>query len=112
MPILENIKTHNQMINRTRCLFYEVKDVFYKDLAEAQKADLAALIPNDLLNSATTGDERVRVMSEWLLKNAEAVAAILTTTPRSRRRKPRSDKGVPRKKTKPNELAKTHPVTA
>jgi hypothetical protein len=81
------------MITRTRCLFYECDGVFYKDLAEAQKADLMKLFPD---HWGTSTKEEV---SDWLLKNAEAVATILLTTPRSRRRKPRSDKGVPRKKT-------------
>lgn len=78
------------MINRTRCLFYEVKGVFYKDLAEAQKADLLSLLPPEI---GLTKDG----IADWLLANAEAVATILTTTPRSRIRKPRKDKGVPRK---------------
>jgi hypothetical protein len=78
------------MINRTRCLFYEVKGVFYKDLAEAQKADLKALMPSDW----QTPHENVL---DWMMANAEPIATILTTTPKSRIRKPRKDKGVPRK---------------
>ena len=80
------------MINRTHCLFYEVNGTFYKDLAEAQKADLTALF-----DSWTGGGTREDV-ADWMLKNAEAISTILTTTPRSRRRKPRKDKGVPRSK--------------
>jgi hypothetical protein len=87
------------MINRTRQLFYEVKGVFYKDLAEAQKADLGALIPETFF--ADLGTHPSDTLTDWLLKNAEAIATILRTTPRSRRRKPRADKGVPRKKNQP-----------
>ena len=101
------------MINRTRCLFYEVKGVFYKNLAQAQKADLLSIIPDawegangEALNKS---DARV-VVADWLLKNAEAVALILTTTPRSRIRKPWKDKGVPRKK--PNLTPTTDPPSA
>lgn len=81
------------MINRTRKLFYEVAGTFYPSLEEAQKADLKAMIPVNLWSNASGGDPLV----DWLLANAAAVANILTTTPRSRIRKPRKDKGVPRK---------------
>ena len=83
------------MINKTRCLFYEVNGQFYKDLEEAQKADLLAIIPNE--HGLT-----INGMADWLLANAEAVATILTTTPKSRNRKPRKDKGLPRKPRSPN----------
>lgn len=81
------------MINRTRCLFYEVGGVFYKDLIEAQKADLLKILPPDLA---------VSELADWMLKNANDLAVILTTTPKSRRRKPRKDKGIPRKVRTPN----------
>jgi hypothetical protein len=84
------------MINRTRCLFYEVQGVFYKDLVEAQKADLAALIPANFF--AELGTHSTDILTDWLLKNGEDIARILTTTPKSRNRKPRKDKGVPRKR--------------
>ena len=94
------------MINRTRCLFYEVKGTYYKDLQEAQKADLKALINieaiADLDANETLAPQQVErakeSLADWLLKNAEEIAIILTTTPKSRRRKPRAGKGVPRKK--------------
>jgi hypothetical protein len=91
------------MITRTRCLFYEVAGVFYRNLAEAQKADLLKILPPD---------QKGAELAEWLLANSEAVATILTTTPRSRARKPRSDKGKPHKKKNPNELAKADPIPA
>ena len=82
------------MINRTRCLFYEVGGVYYKDLIEAQKAELIKLIPAQYQDGVSLGD--TARFADWLLANAEAVATILTTTPKSRIRKPRSDKGKKR----------------
>jgi len=82
------------MISRQTKLFYEVAGNFYPSLAEAQKADLLALIPLQWPDGATIPAQK---LAEWLLDHAEAVATILTTTPRSRNRKPRRDKGVPRK---------------
>lgn len=79
------------MITRQTKLFYEVAGQFYPSLAEAQKADLLAMLPTD--GSAISAD----VLADWLLANAPAVARILTTTPKSRNRKPRKDKGIPRK---------------
>ena len=78
-------------MNKTRGLFYEVGGVFYQDLAEAQKADLLKLF------DTYTGTSK-ETMAEWLLENAKPLVAILTTTPRSRVRKTRKDKGVPRVK--------------
>ena len=78
------------MINRTIKLFYEVAGHFYPSLLEAQKADLLSLMPVDL---GLTKDG----VADWLLANAASVARILTTTPKSRNRKSRCDKGVPRK---------------
>lgn len=88
------------MINRTRCLFYEVGGVYFKDLSEAQKADLMALLAQT--NFLAGGESSVTTLiSEFLLANSESVARILTTTPRSRARKPRADKGKPHKKAAP-----------
>ena len=78
------------MITRQTKLFYEVAGNFYPSLAEAQKADLLAILPTALGGTA-------EAVAEWLLANAGPVATILTTTPKSRNRKPRKDKGVPRK---------------
>ena len=83
------------MITKQRTLFYFVGDRPFKDLADAQRADLVALIPDSV---AKEGGGKAD-LAEWLLANAEAISTILTTTPRSRIRKPRKDKGVPRKRT-------------
>jgi len=78
------------MIRRQRTLFYFVGDQAFPSLAEAQKADLLAILPPEVGGTA-------EAVADWLLANAGLVATILTTTPRSRNRKSRRDKGVPRK---------------
>jgi len=96
------------MINKTRCLFYEVGGEFFKSLEEAQKVDLVALIPADLfaayLKNPVVVDCRSTI-ADWLLANSTAIVDCLTTTPRSRlrgrkihgaERKPRSDIGKKR----------------
>jgi hypothetical protein len=74
-------------------MFYEVSGKFYPTLFEAQKADLMEIIPMQWPDGTASGG----LLASWLLENAEAVAVILTTTPKSRRQKPRKDKGKPRK---------------
>ena len=83
------------MINKTRALFYEVGGVFYKDLAQAQKVDLVALMshPPDL---GLTKDG----IADWVLENADAIVDTLTTTPRSRLRA-RKSHGAKRKPRQP-----------
>ena len=96
------------MINKTRCLFYEVGGQFFKSLEEAQKVDLVALIPDDLVEASlrdpAVSDCRFAI-ADWLLANSTAIVDCLTTTPRSRlrgrkihgaERKPRSDIGKKR----------------
>ncbi len=78
------------MITKQTKLFYFVGTTPYASLEEAQKADLLRLMPDDWAANRT-------VTCDWLMDNAQAIAEILTTTPRSRNRKPRKDKGVPRK---------------
>jgi len=91
------------MINKTRCLFYEVGGQFFKSLEEAQKADLAKLIPETFF--AELGTHPTDTLTTWLLANSTAICDCLTTTPRSRlrgrkthgaERKPRSDIGKKR----------------
>ncbi len=85
-------------IVRQTKLFYFVNGTPYASLEEAQKADLKRLIDPALTESEPNGSLYADRLADWLLKNADAVATILRTTPRSRVRKPRKDKGVPRKK--------------
>lgn len=96
------------MINKTRCLFYEVGGQFFKSLEEAQKADLKKLLESLQKDRTTcTGDpkELDEAIADWLLANSTALVDCLTTTPRSRlrgrkthgaERKPRSDIGKKR----------------
>lgn len=82
------------MITRQTKLFYEVAGKFYPTLLEAQKVDLLAIIPAEWNDNPASP----AIVSDWILANMQSVATILTTTPRSRNRKPRKDKGIPRKK--------------
>lgn len=84
------------MITRQTKLFYFVGDTPYASLEEAQKADLLKLIPAQYKDGTSMGDRQR--LAEWMVEFAEAITVILTATARSRIRKPRKDKGVPRKK--------------
>ena len=68
------------MISKQRALFYFVGATPYKDLAEAQKADLVLLLSQD--ESLTP--ELVDSMVGIILKNAAEIVDTLTTTPTSR----------------------------
>jgi len=91
------------MITKQRTLFYFVGDESFKSLEEAQKADLAKLIPETFF--AELGTQPTDTLTTWLLANSTAIVDCLTTTPRSRlrgrkthgaERKPRSDIGKKR----------------
>ena len=92
------------MIRRERQtnLFYYVGQIAFTSLAEAQKFDLKQLMPATAAFSDAQETDGTPVwqnqLADWLLANAAIIAKILTTTPRSRNRKPRKDKGVPRVK--------------
>jgi hypothetical protein len=85
-------------ITKQKQLFYFVDGKPYASLEEAQLVDLEALIPGEVKTTPEVG----KLLAAWMLKNSDAIVATLTTTTRSRARKPRADKGVPRKK-KPQE---------
>lgn len=91
------------MITKQRTLFYFVGEQAFKSLEEAQKADLATLVPSDLFSGAAETD-RGSIIADWMLKNSKAIVDILTTTPTSRlksrkshgaTRKPRTPKAKP-----------------
>ena len=86
------------MIHKQRTLFYFVGDQAFKDLAEAQKADLMAMMPE----SFTTRQE----VAQWLLENQKAICDTLQTTPRSRL-KARKFHGAVRKPRQPKAEAAT-----
>ena len=85
-------------ITKQKQLFYFVNGVPFESLESAQRADLRQLIPKAW---AVTDVNMPDLVADWMLKNSEAIVATLTTTPKSRIRKPRKDKGVARKKTVP-----------
>lgn len=86
------------MINATRCLFYEVGGQFFKSLEDAQKADLAALVPDASPVLGMCDDPKLRraEIVEFILANSTAIVDILTTTPTSRL-KARKSHGAVRK---------------
>lgn len=84
------------MINKTRCLFYEVGGKFYKDLQEAQKVELSKLIPDNFID--VVGGCAKETFADWMLKNSEAIVDTLTTTPKSRLRARKSHGAVRKKK--------------
>lgn len=67
------------MITKQRQLFYFVGDTPYKDLADAQKADLMSIMPE-----WTPGNKQTT--ADWLLAQKDAIVDTLTTSPRSRLR--------------------------
>lgn len=67
------------MISKQRCLFFFVGDRPFKDLKEAQKADLIALMPES--ETISRGD-----FADWMIANARSIVDTLTTTPTSRLR--------------------------
>lgn len=80
-------------MNEIQGKFYEVAGRFFKDRAEAQRVELEAMIPPDV-----AGAEARPKLAEWLVANAEVVARILGNGHQKPKRKPRKDKGVPRKR--------------
>lgn len=84
------------MINKTRCLFYEVGGQFFKSLDEAQKQDLKLLIP-DTWEGLTPSNGKY-LLADWLIKNSSAIVDTLTTTPKSRLRARKSHGAVRKKK--------------
>lgn len=84
------------MITKQKSLFYFVGDQAFRDLAEAQKADLIKLMP---LTEPLIQDKND--WADWILKNAESIVDTLTTTPKSRLRARKSHGAVRKKKTVP-----------
>lgn len=69
------------MITKQRTLFFFVGETPYKNLADAQKADLLlTLQPFDFDPAAGIKEQ----IADWLIGNASQVVDILTTTPTSR----------------------------
>lgn len=85
------------MITKQRTLFYFVGQTPYKDLAEAQKADLLALMPLSANCPMGMTNEGI---ADWLLSNSAAIVDTLTTTPKSRLRSRKLHGGT--RKTKAN----------
>jgi hypothetical protein len=94
------------MITKQRTLFYFVNGKPYASLEEAQKVDLIALVPKDW-PMPQTQEALAESIALWLLSHSTEIVNTLTTTPRSRARKPRADKGVPRKKKAQESTPKT-----
>lgn len=82
------------MITKQKTLFYFVGDQPFKSLEEAQKCDLAKLVPDSL----RSGDEKTfsDSVADWMLKNASQIIDTLSTTPTSRL-KARKSHGATRK---------------
>lgn len=87
------------MISKQRQLFYFVGDTPYKSLADAQKADLMALLP--LKFFATLGDQPFERLADWMLENSTAIVDTLTTTPTSRLKGRKLHGGTRKPKSKP-----------
>lgn len=96
------------MINKTRCLFYEVGGQFFKDLEEAQAADLKKLLPGDFLTDGTMdfGEK----LAGWLISNKEAIVDCLTTTPKSRLRGRKSHGATRKPRAAKNAMTGTTPT--
>jgi hypothetical protein len=90
------------MIQKQKCLFYFVGDVPFKSLEEAQKADLAALVPDASPVLGMCDDPKLRraEIVGFILANSTAIVDILTTTPTSRLKASKSH-GAVRKTRKP-----------
>lgn len=88
------------MITKQKTIFYFVGDQAFKDLAEAQKADLIKLMP---LTEPLIQDKKD--WADWLLKNAAAIVDTLTTTPKSRLRGRKTHGAVRKKKAAPTPIA-------
>jgi len=87
------------MITKQKALFYFVGDRSFKSLADAQKFDLAKLVPDCSPEFEVCNEPRVRAdkIADWLLKNSVQIVDILTTTPTSRA-KARKNNGATRKR--------------
>lgn len=90
------------MIQKQRTLFYFVGEQVFKDLQEAQAADLVGM-----MGECAWTSEHKQSVAAWLLVHQEQVIDTLTTTPRSRL-KARKSHGATRKPRAKTENPKNH----